>query len=71
MLAPYDLASQYWPLEEQETLYRNSKASPISFFFDPLLISLLRSPDQLVITKHPHTKTTRRPVLIKVSSLLE
>ena len=31
MQAPYDLISQYWPLEEQKSLYRNSKASPIIF----------------------------------------
>ena len=35
--------------------------------FVPILISLTHSPDQLVITKHRHTTTTRTPVLIKVN----
>ena len=55
MLAPYDLRSQYWPLEEQEKLYRNSES--LSKFFSLLLTqawSLSLSSDQLVITKYPH-----------------
>ena len=57
MRAPYDLKSQYWPLEEQETLYRNSKSlSPIFPLLLtqawPLLCFLLS--DQLVITQYPH-----------------
>ena len=68
MRAPYDLRSQYWPLEEQEMLYKNSNALANTFaliFFNPLVIF---PSDQLVITKHPHTRSTRRPVLIPVSS---
>ena len=70
MQAPYDLTSQYWPLAEQETLYQNSKASLLSLFVS-ILISLVPPSDQLVITKHRHTTTTRTPVLIKVNSPLE
>ena len=53
MQAPYDLISQYWPLEEQETLYRNSKTCCLSFFV-PIPLSLVPSPDQLVVTQFPH-----------------
>ena len=54
MLPPYGLKSQYWLLEEQKTLYRNSKDSLLSFFVT-ILILLVPSPDQLVITQFPHS----------------
>ena len=57
MRAPYDLKSQYWPLAEQETLYRNSKS--LSQFFLLLLtlawtLLCFLCSDQLVITQFPH-----------------
>ena len=68
MRAPYELISQYWPLEEQETLYRNSKAVAIPFVLILFNLLIISSLDQLVITKHPHTSFSRRPRLIPESS---
>ena len=64
MRAPYDLKSQYWPLEEQEVQYRNSKP----FLISPK-IALSPPTDQLVITQYPHDMSYRfgaRPRLIPV-----
>ena len=66
MRAPYDLIFQYWPLEEQETLYRNSKALDILFILIVFNLFFVSCLDQLVITKHPHTNSSRRPRLIPV-----
>ena len=64
---------QYFPLEEQEILYRNSKHCPHVFPYPILsLISPLFA-DQLVVTKYPHlsySKNEERPDLIPVSSFL-
>ena len=68
MRAPYNLISQYWPLEGQETLYRNSKALAIPFVLLVLNLLFISCLDQLVITKNPLTSSSRRPRLIPTSS---
>ena len=61
------MSFQYWPLEQQESLYANSKHTCTPHTCpDPFFIPF---PDQLVITKYPHAtyaKYGARPALIPV-----
>ena len=67
------MAFQYFPLEEKDILYRNSKSNPHAFPYP--VLSLINHPfaDQLVVTKYPHlsySKYEERPDVIPVSSFL-
>ena len=61
MQAPYNLPSQYWPLEEQETLYRNSKALCPSFL-SPFRLALFL-PQISSLSLSFHTAVTPKPLV--------
>ena len=63
MQAPYDLISQYWPLEEQETLYRNSKTFCLSFL-SPFRLALFLPQISSLSLSFPTAVTPKPLVLI-------